>query len=250
MLQHRREEAKWSDHAEFRTLGAAVEFRNTLLGNDNPLATPAFALLGVPHDFAGEMIVKTAKYISGNFGAFIGSPEFDSAPPFAGWSREDRDAVREIVRANPAVTPEELNGINAVLKPIFENQIEQGRRTPYVIPAALLALALGILCVSQFFSLLIFGATPGQRLFGFAVVNKRGDIAGRGRMLVRWLIVWLPLALLLMRFIFNHGQPMTTGTIVWLSAKMFLWLACLGLAVARPERGLHDEMAGTRLVPR
>ena len=106
------------------------------------------------------------------------------------------------------------------------------------------------MCVTQFFSLLIFGATPGQRLFGFAVVNKHGDLAGRGRMLVRWLIIWLPLALLVARFVFNHGTAMTPGTLFYLCAKSLFWLACAGLAVARPERGLHDDMAGTRLVPR
>jgi RDD family len=104
----------------------------------------------------------------------------------------------------------------------------------------------------HFFSLLIFRSTIGQRMFGFAILDRTSEPAGRARLAWRWLIGWLPfgiVAILAEQSLFS-GLPPTTRQIVFLSLGSAVVLACLANAVARPARGPHDEYAGTWLVPR
>lgn len=196
--------------------------------------------------------VQDAKYISGHFGGFVMGAEFDRDPVFGKWTKEQRDDLREIVKAHPAVKPEELKTIDAAIEPTFTGHATGAAMVPYVIVPGMLISMLMLVCVSQFISLLLFRATLGQRLFGFAVVNKLGEPASRGRMLWRWLIIWGMPFVIVARSAVSMAllKPMTTAILVFIGVKAVLWLACVVFAAVQPERGVHDDVAGTRIVPR
>jgi eukaryotic-like serine/threonine-protein kinase len=105
--------------------------------------------------------------------------------------------------------------------------------------------------VAQFLTILIFGTTPGQRMFGYAVVNESGGFAGRPRMLLRWFIAWLPASALwicsTLLFVTHHRSPVALAFMI---AAALIWLAGLTAALLHPNRGPHDRLAGTWLVPR
>ena len=51
-----------------------------------------------------QLTGQTAKYISGNFGPFINSPEFETTPPFAEWSPAKRASAAKSPRGSITVT--------------------------------------------------------------------------------------------------------------------------------------------------
>ena len=309
-----RENAKWARHPELRVLPFALHYytgktgfaeqdylvtrTKTTEGHDGKHdttvregvcihqhppggdrgTTPAAAAGAESND--DEYVRLTAKYIAGHFGSFVASTEFDRDPVFSGWTQDKRDTVREIVRAHPSVSAAELAGIDAQLK--FTHPSLPELATPNA--AYILINFLMTACVLQFFALLIFRATPGQRLFGFAVVNRDGAPAGRLRLLGRWFVAWMPL------FIVCFAPELVSGILsvlhiptsleAWTSihwdsgfqvtsqlkyhsssswprvfeivkaAAWVLWLGGFIAAIFTPPRGPHDRLAGTRLVPR
>jgi uncharacterized membrane protein YhaH (DUF805 family) len=82
------------------------------------------------------------------------------------------------------------------------------------------------------------------------VVNKKGERAGRLRMLLRWCVVWIPFFLVITKLdIAAYGQhSMSTEVIIKCSLWAVLWLICLIVAIARPAQGFHDEQSGTWIV--
>ena len=246
LLRQWQEDAKWADRPELRKLAYAAEDYANVQSTMTTILPDIFP----PRTRAALewKAVQDANYISEHFSEFVASPQFDSDPAFGKWSRERRDQVREIVKTHPYVKPDPQSGIDKTAEVMIRSEIESARTVPYYLVPGMIVFVLWAMCVSQFFSLLIFGATLGQRLFGFGVVDQRGEIAGRGRMLVRWAVIWLPAALLC--FTAKYGNPMAAGWIVFLCATSLCWLGCAIRAVVRPGHGLHDDLAGTRLVPR
>lgn len=66
------------------------------------------------------------------------------------------------------------------------------------------------------------GQTPGKMLCGIAVVRRDGAPAGYGRALLRWIGAWL--------------------------AALPFGLGFVGVLVTAERRGLHDWIAGTRVI--
>ncbi|MBW2217148.1 MAG: RDD family protein, partial [Deltaproteobacteria bacterium] len=94
-----------------------------------------------------------------------------------------------------------------------------------------------------------FRSTAGHSIFRLAVVNAKGERASISNLFVRWAIIWLPLllpmsiaALLIKRV--GNTAAIISG-LVWL----LLWMGAAVYAVIHPNRGLHDRLAGTWIVP-
>ncbi|MEM7306568.1 MAG: protein kinase [Planctomycetota bacterium] len=126
---------------------------------------------------------------------------------------------------------------------------ESGLPEVLLIPILTLFVLGACLALPQLVVLLALRATPGQFVFGFAVVDAAGAPAGRARLLVRWLIAWsLPAA------VFAYcgwvGEADLGGLHSLSLLALLPWLFGLALAVLRPARGPHDRWSGCWLVPR
>jgi eukaryotic-like serine/threonine-protein kinase len=89
-------------------------------------------------------------------------------------------------------------------------------------------------------------------VLGIAIVRNDGRKAGRLQCAARALIVWLPIALLLVASVWvqaHRPDLVTLHATLWWGAVLLL-IAYPFLALINPEQGLHDRWLGTRLVPR
>jgi len=109
-------------------------------------------------------------------------------------------------------------------------------------------LVLGAIALIQLVELALLRTTASSSIFRLAVVNVRGELAGRPTLLRRWAIIWLPLiaAMLGVAVLVKSGEP--TAALVCALAVLVLWLGGAFCAVIHPNRGLHDRLAGTWVV--
>jgi len=155
--------------------------------------------------------------------------------------RQERDTLRKILNAPPEFTSEQLEQADRVLG---EKLPEFVQTRPMIILGSSCSVLLVFIGVVQLLTLMLFRATPGQFLFGFAVVTAKGARAGRLRLLGRWLIAWAIFFVVAGRLM-QAKAPFFPVLVLLVS-----WLIGLAVAVIRPKRGLHDQCTGCWLVPR
>jgi uncharacterized RDD family membrane protein YckC len=90
------------------------------------------------------------------------------------------------------------------------------------------------------------------KLTGLALARHDGRPAGMVRCGLRALIVWLPVACLILMTCWALTQWSNTSWTSWIPfvGAILLLLAYVPLALYRPRRGPHDWLAGTVIVPR
>jgi hypothetical protein len=112
-----------------------------------------------------------------------------------------------------------------------------------------LASALFVACCAALIQLLEapFRFSFGHSIFRLAVIDDRGERAGLPRLLARWSIAWLPLLVPLALVLLLPGWNSSLGAGA-AAALLLLWSIATGAVLARPEGGLHDRLAGTRVV--
>ena len=164
-------------------------------------------------------------------------------------TREERRELKQAVTGASAVTGAPLQQAEDQLADALVTFVARQRReTSQSRWQELGATALGmiwLLGLGQLLTLAVLGTTVGQQLFRIAVVNARGQPAGRVRLMFRWLLGWGPFFLLM-------------GVAAWLTdghgilTAVLLPFCCGGLvmAIVRPAQGLHDQLTGCYLVPR
>ena len=90
------------------------------------------------------------------------------------------------------------------------------------------------------------------RLIGLAVVRRDGNEIGRGRSLARTLIAWAPILPWLVLFpnptVMGFG-PASPVPVLAISLAFGAMIAGVVWTIAA-DRGLHDRIAGTWVVPR
>ena len=91
--------------------------------------------------------------------------------------------------------------------------------------------------------------TVCHSIFRLAVVNAKGEPAGRSQLLARWAIVWLPL-LLPMVFVVQLLKTAEVVAFIIALVLLLLWICAAVYAVIHPNRGLHDRLADTWVVRR
>ena len=123
------------------------------------------------------------------------------------------------------------------------------------------AISLGYLGILGSLSAFAFRGGFVLRDQGIAVVNRDGSPASRLRTFSRGLLGWSPMILLgLLPSFWNKTlllSPLTAEKTVGLSLPLWLSLFLLAVAIlgsiwsiVTPERGPHDRIVGTYLVPR
>jgi uncharacterized RDD family membrane protein YckC len=110
--------------------------------------------------------------------------------------------------------------------------------------------------MALFFSIVSSIAVPGgvvTRLIGLAVVTRDGNEIGRVRSLARTLIAWAPiLAWLVLLFnpIFMGFGPASPLPVLAVSVAFGTMIVGVVWTIAATDRGLHDRISRTWVVPR
>jgi uncharacterized RDD family membrane protein YckC len=88
-----------------------------------------------------------------------------------------------------------------------------------------------------------------QFIFRLAVIDAKGEPAGRGLLLKRWAVAWLPLLVPLSVVALWTGGT-GPGALAATAALLLLGGAAAVYAALHPHRGLHDRLADTWVVRR
>jgi uncharacterized RDD family membrane protein YckC len=197
-------------------------------------------------------------YLAGQHGALLRNTSFWSSPAMQGGDHPElRRLASDIATRYPSVTAEELTRSRETIKPILD-----GVRPPESLGVASagviivnLFLAMGSL-LGLFCSIVSSIAVPGgaaTRIIGLAVVTRDGNQIGRGRSLARTLIAWAPILawlILLPNPIVMGFGPASPLPVLATSLVFGAMIAGVVWTIAAADRGLHDRIVGTWVVPR
>jgi hypothetical protein len=200
-------------------------------------------------------------YVAGRFAERLRDDRFWG--PLASGNEQlkaERAFADALVERHPSVSADELQMASAALGPEIEDiERRAGRgadfsRVRSIVIGTLAALAVGWVAIA---ALVSSAAVPGgivTRLIGHAVVGAEGREIGRMRSTVRGVVAWSPaivwMAILALSpriqvFVPVPAHPILIGTIVaGVTIAGAIW------TILRPERGPHDWIAGTWVVPR
>jgi hypothetical protein len=162
-------------------------------------------------------------------------------------AQNDEPAVEEAIRLYPGVTlaqVEEARTLLGVRAPsLHDFLLRFGLSFIYFV--TLLSFSLAGMAALPL--ALILRGGLWFRITGIDVRRTDGAPAGRGRCLVRALVVWLPV----LGWWIVRGSPSSGGAqvLAWLVSILIMAVGAVD-ALLHPESGLQDRIAGTRLVPR
>lgn len=179
----------------------------------------------------------------------IEAPDFDEITAEL-FTDEQRKLARSAVQEFPNVTEAEYQKAEAGIGKRMR-RVGMAPHEPWLL-FYVAGVTVVFAAVVNLVSVVLFGTSAGLRMFGIALVNRRGEPASRLRLLWRSAIAWVPLVLLLVVCGATHQhEGDVPQALFWSYAVLFgLWTAAAVWATLRPSRGLHDWMSGTRLVPR
>jgi hypothetical protein len=199
-----------------------------------------------------EYRVAIETYLAGQHGALLRDPRFlqgDDGPAL-------RHIASDIATRYPSVTAEEL----ARSKETIQTTLDGVRPPPSLGVASPGVIVVGVLMamaslLALFCSIVSSIAVPGgvaTRLIGLAVVTRDGNEIGRGRSLARTLIAWAPILPWLVLFpnpiVMGFG-PASPVPVLAISLAFGAMIAGVVWTIAA-DRGPHDRIAGTWVVPR
>ena len=160
----------------------------------------------------------------------------------------------DIAARYPSVTAEELEHSRQTLEPLLGRLLHPEN----IVVAGAFAVSGVILGATSFLVLVISIvssiAVPGgaaTRMIGLAVVTRDGIEIGRGRSLARTLIAWVPIFVgLIMLPGSEHVLGLDSAVKLCLSIAFGGMIAGVVWTIAAADRGPHDRIAGTWVVPR
>jgi tRNA A-37 threonylcarbamoyl transferase component Bud32/uncharacterized RDD family membrane protein YckC len=134
----------------------------------------------------------TGTYIAAHFGQFVTNELFWKSPPGRMLSPQMKFQVRQAAEkySSPEaslVAKAERDTPKRIAKRERRRSLASGS-----IGAGMLLCVAGLAALTDLIGALGFRTFPLLRLFGFSVVNRRGEPASRARLFTRWLIVWVP----------------------------------------------------------
>jgi len=197
-------------------------------------------------------------YLAGRHGTRLSDPDFWNSPVMRNVSNRLRKTAEGVAARHPSVSDADLRQATATIAPELEPRRQRPRENEGD-PAGILIMISGTvallpaLLLSILSSLIVRGGLF-TRMLGYAVVTRDGNEIGRVRSLARVLVAWTPalvwLTYLAMSpkvqgFVPTPPNPLA-GTLITLGA---LGLGAI-LTLARPNRGPHDWLLGTWVVPR
>jgi hypothetical protein len=201
-------------------------------------------------------------YIVPELGALITSTSFwASAEAAAQFQPEDRVLLESMFRIYLPPEPEAVAEAARRVPPLMEAKARETRLIPIWLGMGVMVLCSLVYGLVECAALIVFGHSAILRLFGIAIVSRQGRRAGRVRLLSRWILAWLPpmaLGILAGGWVVMRLSPGMDHW-AWLRGEWtlgamgiagVLTLAGLAVSILNPAGGVHDRLAGTRLVPR
>ena len=225
----------------------------TVLRTDVPPAVPGSPL----HSPEYRRAVET--YLAGQHGALLRNTPFwsSSSQGQDGDRPELRRMASDIAARYPSVTTEELARSRETIRPTLDRvrpPQSLGVASPAVIVLNLMAAMASLMALSC--SIVSSIALPGgvaTRMIGLAVVTRDGNEIGRGRSLARTLVAWAPivawLILVANPIVLGFG-PASPVPVLAISLAFGAMIAGVVWTIAAADRGLHDRIARTWVVPR
>jgi hypothetical protein len=196
-------------------------------------------------------------YLAGRHGARLKSDDFWSGRIMQGLSPQYRPTAVGVVARHPSVTREELARATEVIAPELKRRGERREEISDLSPIIIMAVTAIALLPVLLFSVLSSLIVPGgvfTRMLGHAVVRGDGREIGRFLSLARVVVAWAPAITWLL---YLAASPKVQGFVPTppnplLGAMLTLGAMAIGaiLTIARPARGPHDWLLGTRVVPR
>ncbi len=196
-------------------------------------------------------------YLAGQHGALLRNPPLwsSSSQGQEGDQPELRRLASEIATRYPTVTSEELARSRETIRPILDRvRPPQGSGFARSPRATVLTLMMAIGSLLGVFSSIVSSiAVPGgvaTRLIGLAVVTRDGAEIGRMRSLARTLIACAPILVWLVSVPTQMDMGPGPGSVLAIGLVFSAMIAGVVWTIAAVNRGLHDRIAGTWVVPR
>jgi hypothetical protein len=210
-----------------------------------------------------EQRTAAEQYVAAHFGPQLTSDGLWAQTPNFEPFLSMRRTAAEITARYPAVSPDELARASAILAPQIQELADERASVAANFPAAgaavrgLVANGFGAIpvLVSIVFGLISVLAIPGglvTRALRHAVVTRDGRQIGRARSAIRFLVAWSPaLAWIACVGVPMFGEPLVSPDVAVVVGSLAFLLMAAGAAwtIANPERGPHDRIAGTWVVP-
>jgi hypothetical protein len=209
-------------------------------------------------DVSPEYRLALESYLAGQHGALLRNTSFWSSRIMQGGDRPELGPLATDIAARyPSVPTEKLarsrETIQSTLDRVRPPQ-SLGVASQGVIVLVLMAAmaSLMILCCSIVSSIAVPGGVA-TRMIGLAVVTRDGNEISRRRSLARTLIAWAPI----LPWLFLVPNPIVMGfgpaspvPVLAISLAFGAMIAGVAWTLAAGDRGLHDRIAGTWVVPR
>jgi eukaryotic-like serine/threonine-protein kinase len=199
-------------------------------------------------------------YVAGRHGARLRDPRFwNSQVIQQGIGKRLQPTADGVAARHPVVSPEELARATTAVAPEIEDLRQRRGREEISDLAPMMvmistATPLLLMLLLSIISALILPGGLFTRMLGHAVVTGRGTEIGRAISLTRVLVAWAPAIAWLL---YLAASPRVQGFVPTPPNPLLgvlVTLTALGIGaiytIARPERGPHDWLLGTWVVPR
>jgi serine/threonine protein kinase len=248
----------------FTTL-VMVPMMNRFFGPETREMLSLLEMLYPPTPPAGSRLVDPGvrqameTYVAGQHRARLTDNGFWNSPVMQDVSARLRKTAEGVAARYPSVSREDVARATTTIAPELERLRGRQRQESFfdlsgiIVMVATAAFLLLILLLSIVSSLIVPGGVF-TRMLGHAVVRRGGTEIGRTMSLTRVLVAWAPAIAWLL---YLASSPKVQGFVPMPPSPLlgtFVTLAALGIGAAltsaRPERGPHDWLLGTRVVPR
>ena len=218
----------------------------TVLQTDQPPASP----MSRP-----ENRIALEMYLAGQRGAILRDTSLWSNPVLQSQNGPAMGRIAsDIATRYPSVTKEEIARSLQTVQPYVGRSLNQRgvgvkNATLFFLSMITVGASVLVLLFSVVSSIAVRGGVA-TRSIGLAVVTRDGKEISRRRSLSRTLIAWLPILVssLLMPALISAGKG--PAAVVSVGIALAAMIAGVVWTIAAPDRGLHDRIAGTWVVPR
>jgi uncharacterized RDD family membrane protein YckC len=190
-------------------------------------------------------------YLAGQHGAILRDTAFWSGPM---GQPAQRRMVEDIAARYPSVTAEELERSRQTLEPLMGRLLHPQNNVVVAGPVLIVGFLLAAMSlIVLLFSIVSSLAVPGgaaTRMIGLAVVKRDGTEIGRWRSLARTLIAWMPIFVGLIPLPAFEKLGFESTIKLCLGLSVGVMIAGVVWTIAAADRGLHDRIVGTWVVPR